>query len=38
MEWKQYQQRRPDERQLTNWFYGRETNLAVICGQISGGL
>jgi hypothetical protein len=38
MEWKQYQEKRPDESRLASWFYGRETNLAVICGQISGGL
>ena len=37
--WKQYQTQRPDEKQLRKWFgNGKYTSLAVICGEVSGGL
>ncbi|MFC1982003.1 bifunctional DNA primase/polymerase [Chloroflexota bacterium] len=38
IEWKQFQQKRPDDSQVEGWFNGRHTNLAVICGSVSGGL
>ena len=38
IEWKQFQKTRPDDGQVRNWFDGRDTNLAVICGSVSGGL
>ena len=38
IKWKRYQQTRPDQRQLYKWFDGRESNLAVVLGQVSGGL
>ena len=37
--WKQYQTKRPDEQQLRKWFGdGKYTSLAVVCGDVSGGL
>jgi hypothetical protein len=38
IEWKQFQQTRPDDAQVKAWFNGYYTNLAVICGVVSGGL
>ncbi len=38
IEWKQFQQTRPDDIQVKGWFNGHDTNLAVICGSVSGGL
>ena len=35
IEWKQFQQTRPDDGQVKDWFNGRDTNLAVICGSVS---
>ena len=37
--WMQYQERRPREEEIRGWFDGsRERNLAVVCGEVSGGL
>ena len=36
IEWKQFQKKRPDDGQVKGWFNGRDTNLAVICGSVSG--
>ena len=38
IEWKQFQTTRPTESQVKSWFNGHDTNIAVICGQVSGGL
>jgi hypothetical protein len=38
IEWKQFQQTRPDDDHIKTWFTGHDTNLAVICGSVSGGL
>ena len=38
IEWKQFQQMKPNDGQVKSWFNGRDTNLAVICGSVSGGL
>lgn len=35
--WKQHQAERADERQLGRWF-PRSTGLAIVCGEVSGGL
>jgi len=34
--WKQYQKRRPTDAEIRDWF-SRPGNLAVVCGEISGG-
>jgi hypothetical protein len=36
--WKRYQRERPSETELRGWFGGRTCNIAVIFGQVSGGL
>jgi len=37
--WKPYQTKRADEKQLRKWFgNGKYTSLAVVCGEVSGGL
>ncbi len=36
--WSKYQQKRPDENTLWQWFNGNKTNIAVLLGGISGGL
>ncbi len=36
--WKRYQKEKPTDGQLRAWFAVQPTNLAVICGGISGGL
>lgn len=37
-EWKTYMQRRPKPEELDDWFKGDPRNIAVVCGQVSGGL
>lgn len=36
--WGKYQQNRPDEKQLCKWFANGRRNMAVILGEVSGGL
>lgn len=36
--WKQYQHRRPTDRELVSWFGSRRNGPAVLCGAVSGGL
>jgi hypothetical protein len=36
--WTPYKTRQPTDEEINSWFNGHETNLAVVCGQISGGL
>ncbi len=36
--WKRYQQQRPDEKQLVKWFSNGPRNMAVVLGEVSGGL
>lgn len=36
--WGVYQQRRPTKDEIKTWFNGRPSNIAVVCGGISGGL
>jgi hypothetical protein len=36
--WKEWQDKRPDDDQLAKWFTGKERNLAVVLGLVSGGL
>ncbi len=37
-EWKEFQSRRPEERELKTWFGAGVKALAMICGHVSGGL
>jgi hypothetical protein len=37
-EWKTYIQRRPNREELDQWFNGSPRNIAIVCGQVSGGL
>lgn len=37
--WKEFQNRLPTEEEVDAWFFGPgETNLAIVCGQVSGGI
>jgi hypothetical protein len=36
--WILYQTKQPTEKQLRKWFDGNHKNMAVVCGQVSGGL
>src|SRR5262245_6372733 len=36
--WKEFQQRRPTEGELCDWHQGTDFGIAIICGQVSGGL
>lgn len=36
--WKQYQKKRPDEKQLRKWFKDNDKNIAVVLGPVSGDL
>ncbi|MGA2091852.1 MAG: bifunctional DNA primase/polymerase [Sedimentisphaerales bacterium] len=36
--WKQYQTERPDANQLNKWFGDNHSNIAVVLGNVSGGL
>ena len=38
IKWGKYQKAQPDERTIRQWFSGNEANIAVMLGQISGGL
>jgi len=38
IKWKRYQTSRPDEEQLRRWFTAKQWNLAVVLGDVSGGL
>lgn len=38
VEWKEYQRRKPTEEEMRNWFNGKESNVAIVCGSISGDL
>ena len=38
VKWEQYQKERPDENQLQEWFASGKNNIAVIVGEVSGGL
>lgn len=38
IEWKEYQTRRPTDQEVGRWFNGNLTNIAVVCGKISGNL
>ena len=37
-EWAPYQARRATEAEIDSWYQGEPRNIAVICGQVSGGL
>lgn len=36
VQWRAYQHRKPTPAEIQAWFGGRESNLAVVCGKISG--
>lgn len=36
--WKPFQQRRPNDQELVHWFEGGKAGIAVVCGEVSGGL
>ena len=36
--WEPYQHRLPAAEELSDWFAGREANIAVVCGRVSGNL
>ena len=36
--WAQYQKRQPTEKEIRDWFSEGKHNLAVVCGDVSGGL
>ena len=37
--WKCYQERKPTDAEIRSWFKnGHQSNIAVVCGQVSGGL
>ncbi len=36
--WTEYQHRRPNEKELENWFARRPDALCVVCGKVSGNL
>ena len=36
--WEPYQHRPPTAGELFDWFVGREANIAVVCGRVSGNL
>ena len=38
VKWKQYQHRRPTENECSRMFNGKECNIAILCGKVSGGL
>jgi len=38
IQWRTYQRRKSTPAELQTWFGGRESNLAVVCGKISGNL
>jgi len=39
IKWEEYQQRKPNDNEISNWFLnGHKTNIAVICGQVSDNL
>lgn len=38
IEWKVYQERLPTEEEISRWKNIQETNIAVVCGKISGNL
>lgn len=38
LSWKNYQKRRPTEKKLREWFSSGEKGLAIILGEVSGGL
>lgn len=38
IQWRTYQHRKSTPAELQTWFGGRESNLAVVCGKISGDL
>ncbi len=36
--WKEYQERLPSEEELEKWFKGKEANIAIVTGRVSGNL
>ena len=38
IKWKEYQSRHADDQELQEWFAAGRHGIAVICGQVSGGL
>lgn len=38
IKWGKYQDTRPDEEQLREWFLNGKSNMAVVLGEVSGGL
>lgn len=38
VEWKEFQTRKPTEKELAQWFNGKDCNVAVVCGSISNNL
>jgi hypothetical protein len=38
IEWKKYQTQKPTQQETTAWFNGHDTNLAIICGEVSDNL
>lgn len=37
IEWKQYQTRKPTDAEKQSWFSNNHTNVAIVCGKVSGG-
>jgi len=38
VKWQQYQHRKPTETELSTWFSSNSSNIAIVCGAISGNL
>ena len=36
--WTRYQERKPDDGELAEWFYDNTHQIGVVCGAVSGGL
>lgn len=38
IKWQLYQKRKPSDNELESWFHGNNSNIAIVCGAISGNL
>lgn len=38
LSWSEFQRRKPTENELMEWFGNGEKNIAIVCGEVSGGL
>ncbi len=38
VEWKQYQKHKPTKEEMRGWFNGKESNVAIVCGEVSDNL